>query len=71
VGAAIPLVKTSRTTGSKPSAASAVLARLGRSHWIDRGLLVALRNMIRRPARFVLSVGLLASAGMVFVAGMS
>ena len=32
---------------------------------------MALRNTIRRPARFVLSVGLLASAGMVFVAGMS
>jgi putative ABC transport system permease protein len=32
---------------------------------------MALRNTIRRPARFWLSVGLLASAGMVFVAGMS
>lgn len=32
---------------------------------------MALRNTIRRPARFVLAVGLLASAGMVFVAGMS
>jgi putative ABC transport system permease protein len=32
---------------------------------------MALRNTIRRPARFLLSVGLLASAGTVFVAGMS
>jgi putative ABC transport system permease protein len=32
---------------------------------------MALRNTIRRPARFWLSVGLLAGAGMVFVAGMS
>jgi putative ABC transport system permease protein len=32
---------------------------------------MALRNTIRRPARFLLSVGLLAIAGMVFVAGMS
>jgi putative ABC transport system permease protein len=32
---------------------------------------MALRNTIRRPARFLLSAGLLASAGMMFVAGMS
>jgi putative ABC transport system permease protein len=79
--ALLPLVKTSRTTvraaidhhggGSKPSAATGVLARLGRLRRLDRGLLMALRNTIRRPARFLLSVGLLASAGMVFVAGMS
>ena len=79
--ALIPLVKASRTTvqeaidhqglGSKPSAASGVLARLSRIRGLDRGLLMALRNTIRRPARFLLSVGLLASAGVVFVAGMS
>ncbi len=79
--ALVPLVKTSRTTvraaidhhgvGSKPSAATGVLARLGRIRRLDRGLLMALRNTIRRPARFWLSVGLLASAGVVFVAGMS
>ncbi len=76
-----PLVKTSRTTvraaidhrglGSKPSAATGVLARLSRIRRVDRLLLMALRNTVRRPARFLLSVGLLASAGMVFVAGMS
>ena len=76
-----PLVKTSRTTvraaidhhggGSTPSAATSVLARLSRVRRLDRGLLMALRNTIRRPARFLLSVGLLASAGTVFVAGMS
>jgi putative ABC transport system permease protein len=76
-----PLVKASRTTvraaidhhggGAKPSAATGVLARLGRSRRLDRGLLMALRNTVRRPARFWLSVGLLATAGMVFVAGMS
>jgi putative ABC transport system permease protein len=32
---------------------------------------MALRNTVRRPARFLLTVGLLASAGMLFVAGMS
>jgi putative ABC transport system permease protein len=79
--ALIPLVRTSRTTvraaidhhglASNPRAATRVLARLGRIRRLDRGLLMALRNTIRRPARFLLSVGLLASAGMVFVAGMS
>jgi putative ABC transport system permease protein len=79
--ALIPLVKASRTTvraaidhrggGAKPSAATGVLARLGRLRRLDRGLLLALRNTVRRPARFWLSVGLLASAGTVFVAGMS
>jgi len=79
--AVIPLVKTSRTTvraaidhhggGAKPSAATGVLARLGRLRRLDRGLLMAARNTVRRPARFLLSVGLLATAGMVFVAGMS
>jgi putative ABC transport system permease protein len=79
--ALVPLVKASRTTvraaidhhggGSKPSAATGLLARLGRLRRLDRGLLMALRNTVRRPARFWLSVGLLASAGTVFVAGMS
>ncbi|MPZ18486.1 MAG: FtsX-like permease family protein [Luteitalea sp.] len=79
--AAVPLVKTSRTTvraaidhrglGSNPRVSTGFLARLGRLPRVDRGLLLALRNTIRRPARFLLSVGLLASAGMVFVAGMS
>jgi putative ABC transport system permease protein len=79
--ALIPLVRTSRTTvraamdhhggGSKPSAATGILARLSRISRVDRGLLMALRNTVRRPARFLLSVGLLASAGTVFVAGVS
>jgi len=79
--ALLPLLTTSRTTvraaidhhggGSNPSAAAGVLAQLSRIPRLDRGLLMALRNTVRRPARFFLSVGLLASAGMVFVAGMS
>jgi putative ABC transport system permease protein len=79
--ALLPLVNASRTTvraaidhhggGSNPSAAAGILARLSRIRRLDRGLLLALRNTVRRPARFLLSVGLLASAGMVFVAGMS
>jgi hypothetical protein len=76
-----PLVKASRTTvraaidhhegGAHPSAAAGMLARLGRLRRLDRGLLMALRNTVRRPGRFWLSVGLLATAGMVFVSGMS
>src|SRR6266542_3916364 len=64
--ALVPLVKTSRTTvraaidhhgaSANPRVAAAVLAWIGRA---------------RRPARFLLSVGLLAGAGMMFVAGMS
>lgn len=79
--ALVPLVRTSRTTvraaidhhgtGSKPSRATGVLAGLSRVRRFDRGLLMALRNTVRRPARFWLSVSLLASAGAVFVAGMS
>jgi putative ABC transport system permease protein len=79
--ALVPLVKTSRTTvraaidhrglGANPRMGTGVLARLGRIPRLDRGLLMALRNTSRRPARFLLSVGLLASAGMMFVAGMS
>jgi putative ABC transport system permease protein len=76
-----PLVKAGRTTvraaidhhggAVVPSAASRALARLGRLRHLDRGLLMAARNTVRRPARFWLSVGLLACAGIVFVTGMS
>lgn len=59
--ALIPLVRTSRTT------VRAAIDHRG----LDRGLLMALRNTFRRPARFLLSAGLLACAGTVFVAGMS
>jgi len=79
--ALIPLVRTSRTTvrtaidhrglGSNAATTTGALARLGRIRGLDRGLLMALRNTFRRPARFLLSVGLLSSAGIVFVAGMS
>jgi putative ABC transport system permease protein len=79
--ALVPLVRTARTTvraaidhhggGTKPGSATGLMARLSRLRRFDRGLLMALRNTVRRPARFWLSVGLLASAGMVFVAGMS
>jgi putative ABC transport system permease protein len=76
-----PLLKASRTTvraaidhrglTAPASAATGVLARLSRIRGLNRGMLMAFRNIARRPARFWLAVGLLASAGAVFVAGMS
>jgi putative ABC transport system permease protein len=79
--ALLPLVKTSVTTvraaidhhggTAKAGAASGVLARLSRVRGLNRGLLMALRNTVRRPARFLLAATLLASAGMMFVAGLS
>ena len=79
--ALFPLIRASRITvraaidhrglGSKPGATGAVVARLSRFRRLDRGLLMALRNTTRRPARSVLAIGLLASAGTVFVAGVS
>src|SRR4029453_15837324 len=65
-----PLVRASRTTvraaidhhggGATPSAATGVLARLGRLRRLDRGLLLALRSTVRRPPRSLLPGGLLA-----------
>ncbi|WP_181698948.1 FtsX-like permease family protein [Nocardia sp. GTS18] len=79
--ALIPLLRASRITvraaidhhggTNQPSRATGLLAGLGRIPGLNRGLIMALRNTFRRPARFALSVGLLAAAGMVFVAGMS
>ena len=79
--ASIPLVRTSRTTvrsaidylglGANLGAATGIVARLGRVRGLNRGLLMALRNTVRRPARTLLAAGLLASAGVLFVAAMS
>ncbi|MEO3875767.1 hypothetical protein ABGB18_43890 [Nonomuraea sp. B12E4] len=76
--ALMPLIRASRTTvraaidrhgaASRPGG---LLVRLSRMPRLDRGLLMALRNTVRRPGRFWLSTGLLAAAGAVFVAGMS
>jgi len=77
----MPLLKASRITvraaidhhggSAKPSAATSALGRLSRGGGVDRTVLLALRNMVRRPARFLLAVGLLAGAGIVFVTGIS
>jgi putative ABC transport system permease protein len=79
--ALLPLVRTSRTTvraaidhrglSSSLRATTGVVARLGRIRGLNRGLLMALRNTVRRPTRFLLAAGLLATAGALFVAGMS
>ncbi|MBA3257072.1 MAG: FtsX-like permease family protein [Pyrinomonadaceae bacterium] len=58
-------VDRQRATSTRFSAA------VGRLRGLDRTVLLAFRNIFRRRARFLLSVGLLASAGTVFVAGMS
>lgn len=73
-----PVIRTSRTTvraaidhhglGARPRVATRLLTRVGR---LPRGLLMATRNTLRRPARSMLSIGLLAAAGTVFVAGVS
>jgi putative ABC transport system permease protein len=79
--AAVPVIKASRTTvrqaidhhgtGTGAGRTSQTMTRLGRLPFLDRGLLLALRNAMRRPARFALVTGVLACAGAVFVAGMS
>jgi len=76
-----PIIKTSRTTvrealdyrGVDRHGGISIRfdAGLGRLRGLDRTVLMAFRNIFRRRARFLLSVGLLASAGAVFVAGMS
>ncbi|MCL5995832.1 MAG: FtsX-like permease family protein [Chloroflexi bacterium] len=75
------LVKTSRTTvrealdyrgvDRRGDISARFDAGLGRLRGLDRTVLMAFRNIFRRRARFLLSVGLLASAGGVFVGGMS
>ncbi|MEO7838359.1 MAG: FtsX-like permease family protein [Anaerolineales bacterium] len=42
---------------------------LGQLRGVDRKLMVAFRNLFRRQARLFLSVGLLATAGAIFVSG--
>jgi putative ABC transport system permease protein len=44
---------------------------LGKFRGLNRTLLIALRNIFRRRARFLLSVGLLATAGAIFVGGLN
>lgn len=75
------LVRTSRTTvrealdyrgvDRRGDLAVRFDAGLSRLQGLDRRVLLAFRNIFRRRARLMLSVGLLGCAGAVFVAGMS
>jgi putative ABC transport system permease protein len=77
----LPLAKASRTTVREAldyrgvthhgDTATRFGAWLGELRVLNRTALMALRNMLRRRAGFLLSVGLLATAAAVFVAGMS
>jgi putative ABC transport system permease protein len=77
----VPVVRASRVTvraaidhhggASAPSGVADAVSSLSRFSWVNRGLLMAARNVFRRPARTALSLGLLAAAATVFVAGMS
>lgn len=44
---------------------------LGRLRGLDRGLLLALRNMFRRRGRLILAIGLLAGAGTLFTGALN
>ncbi|HSK87559.1 MAG TPA: FtsX-like permease family protein, partial [Anaerolineales bacterium] len=77
----VSLVKTSRTTVREALDYRGVDrqgdisirfdAGLSRLQNLDRTVLMGFRNIFRRRARLLLSVGLLASAGAIFVGGMS
>jgi len=76
-----PLIKTGRTTvrealdyrgvDRQGDNAARFDAGLSRLPGLDRTVLMAFRNIFRRRARFLLSVGLLSSAGAVFISGVS
>jgi putative ABC transport system permease protein len=68
VRAAISAVGGARTDGAASSRFDAWLSRI---QGLDRMLLLGLRNSFRRRARWVLSVGLLATAGAIFVGGLN
>ena len=76
-----PLMQASRRTvrealdergvESQSATANRFYAWLGRLRSMDRGFLMAFRNVFRRRARFLLSVGLLATAGVIFISGLN
>jgi putative ABC transport system permease protein len=75
--ALIPLMRGSRITvrqaiddhGTGPVVVR--VSRFGRAPRANRSLVLAWRNMFRRKARFVLSLGLLAAAGGMFITGLN
>jgi putative ABC transport system permease protein len=81
VMALLPLIRASRRTvrealDDRGVDQQGVIARrfdawLTRIRGLDRRLLMAFRNTFRRRARFVLAVGLLATAGAIFISGLN
>ncbi len=78
--ALIPLVRASRRTVREALDERGVAEQqgrittgffgwLGQRHSVDRTLMLAFRNLFRRQVRLFLSVGLLATAGAIFVGG--
>jgi putative ABC transport system permease protein len=51
--------------------ATGLFTWLGQLRLVDRKLMVAFRNLFRRQARFLLSVGLLGTAGAMFISGLN
>ncbi len=60
-----------RGTGNQGAKATRFYTWLGKFRGVDRILLMALGNIFRRRARFLLSVGLLTMAGTIFIAGLN
>ena len=80
--ALLPLLRASRRTVREALDERGVAERqgrittglfswLGRLRRVDRTLMMAFRNLFRRRARLFLSVGLLATAGAIFVSGLN
>ncbi len=80
--ALLPLLRASRRTVREALDERGVAERqgrittglfswLGRLRGADRTLMIAFRNLFRRQARLFLSVGLLATAGAIFVSGIN
>ena len=79
--ALVPLVRASRRTvrealddrGVDPQGVggTSFYAWLGRLRGMNRTLLMSFRNLFRRRGRLLLSVGLLATAGAIFVGGLN
>src|SRR5258706_3808142 len=76
-----PLMQASRRTvrealdergvESQSTTANRFYAWLGRLRSMDRGFLMAFRNVFRRRARFLLSVGLLAASWAILISGLN
>jgi putative ABC transport system permease protein len=74
VGASRKTVRDSldyRGADSQGAAITRFYTWIGKLHSVDRIFLMALRNIFRRQARFLLSVGLLATAGAIFIGGLN